>query len=474
MTVHKPIKVIYGGRGSGKSIGIADIQIYFMDVEGSSMMGLREFQKSIEDSVHNVLTESVTKRHKLDDWDLQEKKIIAPNGAKTVYIGAARNPSSLQSVHGFKRSWFEEAQTASEKSLDTLIPTVIRTEGAECWFTGNPQASGDPFSKRFIVPFLRELNENGYYEDDMHMILKLNWRDNPWWGKEQEQLRLHDFNTMPRAKYNWIWEGEFNDQVEDSIILAEWFDAAVDAHLDPKIKDAFTPHGAVVVAHDPFDDGGDAGGCAVRHGSIIKEVRSKTEGTIDEVCDWATDIAIKASADWFVWDGDGMGTGLRRQISDNFSGKKTKYHMFKGSLSGKGQDHAEETYLPVDGDDDTDTPKTYMDTFKNNRAQYYTELARKFENVYKCRIKGKYIDPAEMISLSSEGIDDMVGLRSQLCRIPRKPNGQGLEQIMSKQDMKKLGINSPNEGDSVMMCMFMPPTKKVIIRPTKQRAVYVP
>ena len=196
---------------------------------------------------------------------------------------------------------------------------------------------------------------------------------------------------------------------------------------------------------------------AVRHGSIIKSVQSKDTGEIDEVCDWATGEAIKAGADWFVWDGDGMGTGLKRQVSDAFAGTKTKFHMFKGSLSGKGQDNASKPYMPADGDSETNTPKTYADTFKNNRAQYYSELARRFHNSYKMREKGKYIDPAECISLNSEGISDIIGLRSQLCRIPRKPNGQGLEQIMNKQEMKKLGIDSPNEGDAVMMAMYMPP-----------------
>ena len=157
-----------------------------------------------------------------------------------------------------------------------------------------------------------------------------------------------------------------------------------------------------------------------------------------------------------------MGTGLKRQVSDAFSGKITKYHLFKGSLSGKGQDNADSIYMPSDGDRDT-KPKTYAETFKNNRAQYYTELARRFHNTYRCVVKGKYVDPVDMISLNSDGIDDIVALRSQLCRIPSKPNPQGLQQIMSKDEMKKPGIESPNEGDSVMMLMFMPPVSRVKI-----------
>ena len=456
--VHKPLKVIVGGRGSGKSIAIADIMTGLkMQGEAASVMCLREFQQSIQDSVHNVMSESITDRMDLKHWDLQEKKIIAPNGAKTLYVGAARNPTSLQSVHGFQYSWFEEAQTASEKSLDTLIPTIIRTEGAECWFSANPQASGDPFSKRFIVPFLRDLTEHGYYEDDMHMVLVLNWRDNPWWNDSQEALRNLDYQNMSRAKYNWIWEGDFNDSVDDSIIIPEWFDACVDIHKDEKFAAAFIPHGAKIVAHDPFDDGGDAGGLAVRHGSIIEQVRAKSSGEIDDVCDWATGITAQVQADWFVWDGDGMGTGLKRQVSTAFAGTKTKYHMFKGSLSGKGQDNAERIYLPSTGDKEGGNKhQKYKNVFKNNRAQYYGELARRMQNTYNAVTKGLYMDPDDMISLNKDGIDDIIGLRSQICRVPSKPNAQGMLQIMSKEDMKKLGIQSPNESDAIMMSLYAP------------------
>jgi len=244
------------------------------------------------------------------------------------------------------------------------------------------------------------------------------------------------------------------EQVRIRHIRLGEFDAAIDAHkLDNRAEGLFEPHGPVIVAHDPFDDGEDAGGLAVRHGSIILHVSAKKTGAIDVVCDWATGHARKIGADWFVWDGDGMGTGLKRQISTAFDGTRTQYHMFRGSLAGSAQDNAKETYQPAKGDK---TAKTYADTFKNNRAQYYIALANRFKATYDFVVKGKHSDPSEMISLNSEGIDDMVGLRSEMCRIPRKPDGNGLEQIMSKIDMKKAGIRSPNMSDAVMMTMFSP------------------
>lgn len=459
-TTDKQIIVIIGGRGSGKSIGVGDFLTFKMDTEAADIYCLREFQDSVTDSVHRVFVDSIQKRLCLENWSVQETRVRAPNGAVTTYKGANRNPDSMQSAQGYKYSWFEESHRASQSSLDKLLPTILRNPGAKCIFTANPQSSADPFSQRFIVPYLTQLDEHGIYEDDLHLIMVVNWRDNPWWNQEQENLRQWDFENLDRAKYDWIWEGKFLDQVDGSIIKPEWFDSAIDAHKLERLEKAFAPHGAVVAAHDPFDDGDDAGGFCVRHGSIIKTVKAKSDGEIDKVCDWATARAKEHKADWFVWDSDGMGTGLKRQVQLAFNGTHTKYHMFRGSLSGSGQDNADKIYMPEDGDSDT-KPKTYAETFKNNRAQYYIDLAQRFYNTYRCVTKGEYVDPDEMISLDADGIDSMEALRSELCRVPKKQNANGLGQIMSKQEMAKMGIKSPNMADSVMMSLFKPAAKKV-------------
>lgn len=453
ITTAKPLKVAIGGRGSGKSIGFGDIFTMKMQTERADIYCLREYQETVLDSVHRVFADSIRDRLKLDGWTIQENRIISPEGAKTIYKGAARNPDNIQSAQGYKYSWFEEAHRASKESIDKLLPTILRNPGAECWFSANPQSSADPFSQRFIVPYLDELRSKGYYEDDLHLIVVVNWRDNPWWNEEQERLRKWDFENRPRSEYDWIWEGEFYDTVDDAIIQPEWFDAAVDAHKLPHLIEAFEPKGARVAAHDPFDDGGDAGGYTLRHGSIIQRVLGKRSGEIDEVCDWATGLALNDQADWFIWDGDGMGTGLKRQIDTAFKGTRTKYHMFRGSLSGKAQDNAGAAYLPTQGESKV---KTYSETFKNNRAQYYMGLAQRFQNTYAAVEKGKYIDPDEMISINSDGVESLSALKAQLCRIPRKQNPNGLLQIMSKDEMAKIGISSPNEADAVMMSTYMP------------------
>ena len=452
LTKPQPIKIAVGGRGSGKSIGFGDMLTFKMDTEASDVYCLREFQESITDSVHKVFTSSVEDRLDLPGWDIQANKVIAPNGATTTYKGANRNPDAMQSAQNYKYSWFEEAHRASQASLDKLLPTILRIPGAQCWFSANPQSSGDPFSQRFLVPYLKELLKTGVYEDELHYIVFVNWRDNPWWNKEQERLRAWDYEHLSRTKYDWIWEGSFNDEVDDAIIQPEWFDAAIDAHE----KLGFKPRGVRVASHDPSDMG-DAKGYALRHGSVFLEVTEHNTLDVNDGCDWACDNAIEMDADVYVWDADGLGASLRKQTLANIKGKKMEHVEFRGS---KGVDHPDRVYQPVNGQNKK--AKKNKETFKNRRAQYYWALRDRFYNTFRAVEYGDYMDPDHLISLSSN-ISDMTKLRSEVCRIPRKPNGQGLIQIMSKDEMARLNppIPSPNMADCMMMALADPPATEV-------------
>jgi phage terminase large subunit len=486
ITSNKRFIILYGGRGSTKSVFAVDLSISEAKDYGSRTYFLREFQSSIKTSVHS-LVKSQIKKHKFSDFESLENSIKHNGESVFEFAGIARNTSSVKSTHGFRRFSIEEAQFISNNSLTALTPSLrkdtdvglpkkFREENSllndiesndmgnvSMLFVANPMSSSDPFSQRFIEPYKRELDKDGFYEDDLHLIIKINYCDNPWFedsGLEEE--RMWDYENRSREEYDHIWLGSYNDSVDGSIIKPEWFDACVDAHKIERLKKVFKPHGAIIAAHDPSDTGEDAKGLAIRHGSIIKAVKSKDTGEVDEGCDWATGLAIQYSASWFVWDGDGMGAGLKRQVSTAFNGTAIKYHMFRGSLSGSGQDNAKKVYMPQYGDDEQAKPKTYAETFKNNRAQYYTDLATRCYNTYRCVVKGDYVDPDEMISFDSEGIDSISGLRSEICRIPKKDNPNGLIQIMNKKEMKALGIDSPNEVDSVMMSLFKPVAQTIL------------
>ncbi len=436
--------IIVGGRGSAKTESIGRIMLMKAQTERADVLCGREFQSSIEDSVHKVLT-TLADKIGMQGVITSDKKIDLSTGGLFRFKGFARNSSAVRSAFGYKYCWITEAQFLSEESLDDLLPTIREGE-SQFWFDANLMASNDPFSKRFILRFKKFLDRDGYYEDDMYCIIVMNWRDNPWHG-ELENLRLEDKKTMSRAKYDHIWEGAFNDTVEDSIIQAEWFDAAIDAH----IKLGFKPQGIKVVSHDPSDIGPDPKGLVYRHGSVIVDVQEKDSGDVNDGCDWATDYAIQHGADIFTWDCDGLGVSLKRQVGDALFGKKIQAIMFKGS---EGVVDPEDIYQSDDKMVRYQA-KTNKETFKNKRAQFYWRLRDRFYNTYRAVEKGEYVDPDEMISISSN-IDCMTQFRSEICRIPKKASGSGYIQIMDKKEMKKLKIESPNLADSAMMSMEMP------------------
>lgn len=447
----KRFVVIIGGRGSAKSESVGRLVIAKAQTEQADILCGREFQSSIDDSVHKLLEGLIQDTLQVPGWNILEQKIDCMTGGGFRFKGFARNSSAVKSAQGFKYSWIEEAQTLSKESIQDLTPT-IRAEGSQLYFTANPKSSADPFSKRFIVPYLKELLRDGQYEDDLHLIIVMNWRDNPWHG-ELEAERVWDLANLPRAEYDHIWEGAFSDHVENSIIPAEWFDAAIDAH----IKLGFEPKGMKVVSHDPSDKGPDDKGLCYRHGSVVLDVQEKSGLDVNEGCDWAVDYAIDEQADVYVWDCDGLGASLRRQTLKSIAGKKMEHVEFRG---GKGVDNPKQVYQRVDSHGNK-RAKTNEDTFKNRRAQYYWMLRDRFYNAYLAVEKGKYIDPDELISLSSS-IGNMSALRAEVCRIPRRPNGAGLIQIMSKEEMarQKPAIASQNMADSLMMSLATPPVGK--------------
>jgi phage terminase large subunit len=458
---NKRFIIVIGGRGSGKSVGIADICLVDAKRNGSKTYCLREYQSSIKNSVYNLLKEEY-RRLEFNGFDSQSSSIRYQGEDVFQFAGISRNVDSIKSAHGFKRFCVEEAQFASDESLTALTPTarakpkkglpgdVSITEGihpgVSIVFVANPSSSEDPFSKRFINPFKESLDRDGYYEDSLHLIVIMNYTENPWFmDSELEEERKWDYEFRSRAAYDHIWLGYFNDSVEDSLIMSEWFDACIDAHK----RLGFEAKGVKMASHDPSDLGGDSKGYAARHGSLVTDIQENLSGNVNEGGHWAAKIAISQGVDSFTWDGDGMGIGLNEQMSKDFDGKHTSVSIFRGSEE---PDFPDAMYSSALGASISDQ-KTNKDSFRNKRAQYYFMLRDRCYRTYRSIMYGEYNDPETLISFDSN-IELLSKLRAELCRIPIKPNSNGLFELYTKPIMKsKFKISSPNLADSVMMLM---------------------
>jgi phage terminase large subunit len=455
-TKSKRIKIVIGGRGSTKSTGVADYVACKM-MQGELWCCAREQLNSIEESVHRTILDEI-ERLGLPGFSDKKTGINHLSGGRNFYRGLARNITSLKStLSGVDGLWIEEGEDISASTLRVLTASVrlnakdtqraIAGESVkmpEIIITMNRGSRSDAMSQKFLARAEKELERCGYYEDDLIMVVEMNYTDMPeeWFllsGLEQE--RLDDYNNLERAEYDHKWLGKYLDTVPDAIIKPEWFDACVDAH----IKLGFKPLGQERIAYDPADTG-DAKAVARAHGVVILEAESNNTGLIDTATDWATDWALERRPDAFTWDADGMGMGLKRQISTALEGKKIEVEAFRGS---EGADHPDKVYDRVE--EEVKNAKTNEETFLNKRAQYYWMLRDRMKRTFQAVTQGKMFSPEQLISFSS-GIKELTGLRTELCQIPRKYNNSGRIQLLSKQEMKKMGIPSPNLADAVMMC----------------------
>ncbi|MEW8178613.1 MAG: phage terminase large subunit [Candidatus Thiodiazotropha endolucinida] len=450
----KRLKILVGGRGSTKSTFVADYVLACM-AAGQLWCCGREFQNTIDESVHRLMLEEVD-RLEFEGFTSDSTHIYHQSGGRNFYRGLSRNPSGLKSsLTGVDGLWIEEGEKLSDETLRQMsaslrlsakdIERSLQGEEVklpEIWITMNRGSSKDPISRKWLKRAEPQLAKTGIYEDDYMLIVQINWDEIPrrWFvasGLENE--RLDDQINMTAAAYDHKWNGAYNDTVENAIILPDWFDACVDAHK----RLGFEPRGIEVVSHDPSDGGPDPKGLAYRHGVVFLDVMENEIGDVNEGCDWATTYAVDNHVDYFVWDGDGMGAGLRRQVNQAFEGKHITAQAFLGAST---PDYPDMVYE----DGESENKKTNKQTFKNKRAQYYWYLRDRCHKTYQAVVGGKYIDPDELVSFSSN-IEQLDILRSEVCRIPKKLNATGLIQIMTKKEMLALEIESPNMADSVMM-----------------------
>lgn len=455
--------ILIGGRGSGKSVAKGDHGLISMHDLGRNLMCIREFQSSVSDSVHALLTAEVS-RLEMDNFDINDRTIrCLHNNSMARFQGLSRNPESVKSAFGFLDWWIEEAQFLSEKSLRVLTPTARKKpvkglpgkqrevesketnlEEVQMVFCANPASSEDPFSQRFIVPFQAELDADGLYEDELHLVIKMNWSDNAWFedsGLESE--RQFDFKNLPRSTYDWVWNGGFNDDIENGLIKPEWFDSCIDAHEKLGMK----PFGISKVTHDPSDLGSDPKATLVRKGNIITNVLQRADIDVNEGSDWALGMAINEGVDQYEWDVGGMGVTLKRDVNAALGDKKVSVHQFNGASAVDNPDGIYES----SGASNIVMEKTWKEVCKNLRAQCYLKLRDRVYRTHKAVTDNVMVDPDLLISFSSD-CENLSTLRSELCRMPIKPSSTGLFELYTKKEMReKFKVRSPNCADVLMM-----------------------
>ena len=194
-------KGAWGGRGSGKSHFFGGMMIEdHLAEHGLLSVCLREVQKTLAHSSKRLLESKLAdfRLGEADGFKIFKECIQTPGDGVIIFQGMQDHTAeSIKSLEGFKRAWWEEAQTASAGSLNLLRPTM-RAPGSQLWFSWNARRKIDPVDMMLRGPQLPTGAK----------VIKANWRDNPWFTDELEQER-QDCIRMQPDQYDHIWEGGY-------------------------------------------------------------------------------------------------------------------------------------------------------------------------------------------------------------------------------------------------------------------------
>lgn len=209
------IRGSYGGRGSAKTRTFAKMAaVWGLRAAQAGREGIilcaREFMNSLDDSSFAEVAAAIaTEPWLAESYEVGEKFIrTRDRRVEFSFIGLRHNLNSIKSKALILLCWVDEAEPVSEAAWVKLEPTV-REDGSEIWVTWNPEVKGSPTDKNF------RQNKT----DDMK-IVEMNWRDNPWFPKVLNDLRLRHRVTKA-DQYDHIWEGGYATSSENAYWAAD-------------------------------------------------------------------------------------------------------------------------------------------------------------------------------------------------------------------------------------------------------------
>lgn len=245
----KRTKVLYGGRGAGRSWGCARALLLLGTKKPIRVLCCRELQKSIAESVHKLLSDQIEALGLSAFYDIQKAQIIGVNGTTFSFEGIKNNTTSVKSYEGIDYCWVEEANKVSKASWGILIPT-IRKAGSEIWLTFNPELDTDYTFQRFVkdpdlkrmtkVSQLDGLTQLAWMESDSSLVVKMTYAENPWFPAElrdeMEREKRRDYDT-----YLNVWEGHTVQNLEGAVFAKQLRNARAQNRITLVPWDRATP-----------------------------------------------------------------------------------------------------------------------------------------------------------------------------------------------------------------------------------------
>jgi phage terminase large subunit len=380
-----------GGRGGGKSQGIARLLCYLAEHYKLRIVCGREIQKNIEESVYTIFKDLIM-QYGLN-FEVFADKLVHRVTKSTINFKGFREQGSvnIKGLEGVDILWIDESQAITKNTLEVIIPT-IRKEKAKVFFTMNRHLKNDPVFKEFSTR-----------EDCLH--IHINYTDNPFCSdalrKEADICRANNPDDYPH-----IWEGQPREEADNFLFIEQRL-------LDCKETD-FIGCGRheMVMGVDLARYGEDKCVAKIlqRRGPLKWETKHTErwgKKNLMESTGRIVDLITRFKLSSISIDADGL-VG----VCDRLTELKYNINEFHGGWSGK--DHVEA-----------------FTSYANVKTEWFHKL-----NELICQGYMGEIDQRTMDSLLT-------------VMYTHKSNGQKI--IISKELMRSKGFKSPDDADALMM-----------------------
>jgi phage terminase large subunit len=205
-------KILYGGRGSGKSETFARlIVMYAREIKGRVLCG-RQYMNSIADSVHKALVDVIYLLGIQDEFDVTDNSIThKTTGTDIIFRGFQKSIGEIKSMKGLTLCFVEEAETVTRDAWLVLEPTMRGSNRAEIWVAFNPETETSPIYQRAVAkPRPKDI------------VVKLNYSDNKRFPAILEEQRRTMLEFSPED-YDWVWEGELRKISDAQVFKSRWY-----------------------------------------------------------------------------------------------------------------------------------------------------------------------------------------------------------------------------------------------------------
>lgn len=192
-------RCLYGGRNGAKDWSACAVAIETAVRVLKRFLCTREVQKTIRDSIHQLLVDTIKRLGYSEYFKITDKDIkCLTTGSNFIFTGLRDlSASNLKSLEGIDICILGEAENITEKSFSILDPT-LRKKGSEVWIIYNPQLEND-----FIYQFTVVDPPNNLISE------KVNFLDIPRaWVSDEIWTQIERMKANNSEAYNHIWLGE--------------------------------------------------------------------------------------------------------------------------------------------------------------------------------------------------------------------------------------------------------------------------